>query len=184
MNKITQSKYRYLVKKQSDAYLNSIIPNKEEEEFKEFYSFLSKTNETILSDFSFSKGINPDVRITALMLLRSSLNISLQKGFVNHESFIKKYVEIITQRIKILIENANKPAYIKTHYTVLGIPANATYDEITKVYLEKYAQVQESEQTLKELNDAYFCLSSSEDRAKYDSKIKKELDNLKKKHIL
>ena len=173
MNKITESKYRHLVKKQLDVYLDSIIPNREEEGLKEYYSFLSKTNETILSGLSFSKGINPDVRISAMMILKSSLNMSLQKGYIEHESFIKKYIEIITQRIKVLTQTADKPACIKTHYSLLGIPTNATDDVITKVYLEKYAQVQNSEHTLKELNDAYFCLSSPENRAKYDLKIKK-----------
>ena len=180
MNKITESKYRHLVKKQLDVYLDSIIPNREEEGLKEYYSFLSKTNETILSGLSFSKGINPDVRISALMILKSSLNMSLQKVYVEHESFIKKHIEIIAKRIKILTQNADKPACIKTHYSLLGIPTNATDDVITKVYLEKYAQVQNSEHTLKELNDAYFCLSSPENRAKYDLKIKQELDQLKK----
>ena len=60
MNKITESKYRYLVKKQLDVYLDSIIPNREEEGLKEYYSFLSKTNETILSGLSLIANSNAD----------------------------------------------------------------------------------------------------------------------------
>lgn len=112
--------------------------------------------------------------------------MSLYDG--NWEPFL--FLKLLIDDLRIVIERAKKKgkwrdafSMGKTYYSILGVPENASLDEITKAYRNQVrffhpdvfkGAPEIAHAKTAELNEAYEVLANRETRANYDAWLKKQ----------